>query len=179
VSYYEDGETVWSREYYHDGKLHGRRTEYYASGRTKIVGYYSRGALDGTVTAYYPNGNKSTEVRYRNGEILGSVKRYDTSGTLFDRKNFVGQKKYGRYDLMGGVVWMGTTDETRGVKITKKEHDAEMKAFGAALEKRRIAWMIVAKRLGVSKDIARHVDDYVNSSGDFFVEYYREWLAEQ
>jgi hypothetical protein len=68
--------------------------------------------------------------------------------------------------------WCGTTDETRGTKIEREQHDAELAAFGDTLRDRAYAWFIVAKRLGVSKDVAKYIGEYLYDRSDAEIDYY-------
>jgi hypothetical protein len=75
------------------------------------------------------------------------------------------------------MEFCGTTDETRGKRITRKAHDAEMRAFGDDLRERTYAWLHVARRLKICHDIARLIGEKLPGV-DVPVAYYLKWRAE-
>jgi hypothetical protein len=104
---------------------------------------------------------------------------WDTGGTLVEECLYIDGKGHGRvYGYVPGVtLWYGTTDETRYEFVGKDAHDAEIEAFRPKLDMALvIPWLIAAKRMGVSKDVARLIGEMLFDESDLQTAYWLEWI---
>jgi hypothetical protein len=135
------------------------------------------GRKQGLCTYFHPNGNVKSETTYIDDIRNGPNVEYYVNGTPYIKRWYVDNVEYGKEDCFGFEVYHGTTGETRGWTIERTRYNAEMKAFGDALEDRLVAWFIVARRLNISRDITKIIGRYALDSMDPKVAYYLNCAA--
>jgi hypothetical protein len=143
---------------------HGKHVTFFKNGSVATEAHYKNGELHGPRTILYPDGSPYEICTYARDKLHGPRTILHPDGSLYKTGTYVDGKCHGihkqvRIDRRTIVDCYGTTDETRGKRITKEEHDAEMRTyvqtFVSSPTDSVIAWMIVAKRLGICRDIAR------------------------
>ena len=81
VSYYEDGQIEWERNY-KDGKYDGKWVKYYSDGQIKYEKNYKDGIEDGKWVGYYSDGQIEREENYKDGKLDGKYVKYDEEGNI-------------------------------------------------------------------------------------------------
>ena len=88
VAYHEKSKQVMSREFYKDGKLHGKQTTYYPDGKVTEEITYVNGIKEGENLYYSPEGVLIKKLQYRNTY-------YDAFGVVVIEGNYKQGKKHG------------------------------------------------------------------------------------
>ena len=70
---------------YKNGKINGKKTEWYKNGVLKYTGSYTRGYKYGTHMYYYPNANPKLKVVYRKGTVHKIYYRRDGSRKKYEK----------------------------------------------------------------------------------------------
>jgi antitoxin component YwqK of YwqJK toxin-antitoxin module len=71
--YHEDSPQIMTVEHYRDGKLEGKRTVYYKSGKVAEEATYTAGVKNGPYKNCAENGTVLEEGNYKNGQLDGTV----------------------------------------------------------------------------------------------------------
>jgi antitoxin component YwqK of YwqJK toxin-antitoxin module len=120
--FYKNG-TVFSTEFYDDGKLEGNVIVYFKS-NGKIAEYseYKNGLMHGLSKKYSDKGVLIEEVLFENGKANGLAKYYELSGSLKERGIYKDGKRIGKWEfyLDGEIVDEKKRKETLKNKIQKK-----------------------------------------------------------
>lgn len=95
VAYHEKSKQVMSREFYKDGKLHGKQTTYYPDGKVTEEITYSNGIKEGENLYYSPEGVLIKKLQYRNDQLEGAAIYYDAFGVVVIEGNYKLGKKHG------------------------------------------------------------------------------------
>lgn len=95
VAYHEKSKQVMSREFYKDGKLHGKQTTYYPDGKVTEEITYSNGIKEGENLYYSPEGVLIKKLQYRNDQLEGAATYYDAYGVVVIEGNYKQGKKHG------------------------------------------------------------------------------------
>lgn len=109
--YHEASPAIMTTENYVNGKLEGKRTVYYKSGKLAEETTYKAGIKNGAYKKYADNEKNVVleAVTYNNGKLEGAGVYYNPDGSLASKGNFVNDEKKG--------VWEFYTDG----KLAKKE----------------------------------------------------------
>jgi antitoxin component YwqK of YwqJK toxin-antitoxin module len=81
------GTKMVSKNYSHQGKLHGP-FESYAMGRLQAKGWFKNGKLDGERVTYYGSGTVQEKANFKNGKREGVWEYYDLQGALKRRVTY-------------------------------------------------------------------------------------------
>lgn len=117
--YHEASDKIMTTETYKNGKLDGKRTVYYKSGRLAEEANYTAGVQSGPYKKYADN-EKSVvleEVNYANGKFEGAAVYRNPDGSLASKGNFVNGEKKGYWEFY------------EGGKLKKKEKYPVVKKF--------------------------------------------------
>lgn len=119
IYYYKKG-TVFSEEFYEDGKLKGLVTIYFKSnGKKAEESEYQNGILHGVSKKYSDKGILIEEVVFENGKLNGLAKYYELSGNLKEQGVYKDGKRIGKWEfyLDGEIVDDKKKKESRKTKI--------------------------------------------------------------
>ena len=107
VAYHEKSKQVMSREFYKDGKLHGKQTTYYPDGKITEELSYVNGIKEGENLYYSPEGVLIKKLQYRNDQLEGAATYYDAFGVVVIEGNYKQGKKPGLWkDYKNGQLEM-------------------------------------------------------------------------
>ena len=95
VAYHEKSKQVMSREFYKDGKLHGKQITYYPNGKVTEELSYVNGIKEGENLYYSPEGVLIKKLQYRNDQLEGAATYYDAFGVVVIEGNYKQGKKHG------------------------------------------------------------------------------------
>jgi antitoxin component YwqK of YwqJK toxin-antitoxin module len=95
VAYHEKSKQVMSREFYKDGKLHGKQITYYANGKITEVINFVNGIKVGENLYYSPEGVLIKKLQYREDQLEGAAIYYDAYGVVVIEGNYKQGKKHG------------------------------------------------------------------------------------
>jgi antitoxin component YwqK of YwqJK toxin-antitoxin module len=84
VLYQEDGKTPSIEQTYVDGKLNGKVTVYFKSGKPRIETFFKDNLREGKVTEWDESGRKVGEAEYAGGKLNGKLIRYAPDGTTVE-----------------------------------------------------------------------------------------------
>jgi hypothetical protein len=177
-TYYDDGKTVRGKFTYDHGTLVSADCWYNNGLRSKSR--YVNGDRHGVCESFFRSGVLRCSVSHDHGKLHGESVYWYQDGSVTKKQMYIDGRKHGRsyYYHERTLSWYGTTDETRGRKITREAHDAEMEAFCPKLDIAFvIPWLFVARRMGVMKDIARLIAEMLIDESDLQVVYWRIWLG--
>ena len=97
--FYKKG-TLFSEEFYDDGKLEGKVTIYFKSnGKNAEVSEYKKGKLHGISKKYSDTGILIEEVMYENGVENGLAKYYELNGKLKEKGVYKNGKRFGKWEF--------------------------------------------------------------------------------
>jgi hypothetical protein len=82
ATYYEDGQTLYSKQTFSHGKKQGPATWYYKSGQVFKQTNFEEGKRHGLTRIYYKDGKLSAEFESKHGNVLPGLKEYNEDGTL-------------------------------------------------------------------------------------------------
>jgi len=105
--YYYKKETIFSEEFYVDGKLEGKVTIYFkTNGKKAEESEYKKGLLHGASKKYSDKEVLIEEVLYENGLANGLAKYYELSGNVKERGVYKDGKRVGKWEfyLDGEIV---------------------------------------------------------------------------
>jgi antitoxin component YwqK of YwqJK toxin-antitoxin module len=105
-NYYSDG-NVKSEYTLKNGKLTGKATSYYPSGKVEVISNFVSDLKQGPSTEYDEDGNISAKYNYYNGELDGEYRTYE-NGKLHLVGKYSNKKKSGPfkvYNADGSVDW--------------------------------------------------------------------------
>lgn len=92
--------TVFSEEFYVDGKLEGKVTIYFKkNGKKAEVSEYKNGVLHGVSRKYSDKEVLIEEVLYENGLANGIAKYFELSGSLKERGIYKNGKRFGKWEF--------------------------------------------------------------------------------
>ncbi len=111
MTWYKCGKLSSKAEYI-DGKLCGKSTSYYMSGRIKAEGYHAYDIPVGVQTQWYENGNVAERYEWRNGKANGEYVIYDEKGVIQLRQLY-----------KDGILIESYDRQIERAKIKKMEHD--------------------------------------------------------
>jgi hypothetical protein len=171
-----------------DGVKHGKYVECYKSGWLRQRHTYVHGFIHGEYQEFARTGSTTVRCSYVHGRFHGLYEYRHPKQNHRRMGFYIGGLRHGiwtfnefpgAYDeLYGTVSW------TRGREITKEEHDAEMRLNEGRtwyVPKHEVrsayAWLIVAKRLSVCRDVARKIVTFAFRSVEEV--YYYRWLEGQ
>ena len=120
--FYKKG-TVFSTEFYDDGKLEGNVIVYFKSnGEIAEDSEYKNGLMHGFSKKYSDKGVLIEEVLFENGKANGLAKYYELSGSLKERGIYKDGKRIGKWEfyLDGEIVDEKKRKETLKNKIKNK-----------------------------------------------------------
>jgi antitoxin component YwqK of YwqJK toxin-antitoxin module len=106
IYYYKEG-TVFSEEFYIEGKLSGNVIIYFKSnGKIAEQSEYKDGLLHGSTKNYSDQGVLIEDVLFQNGKANGLASYYELSGSLKERGNYKDGKRIGKWEfyLDGEIV---------------------------------------------------------------------------
>jgi hypothetical protein len=90
--------------YYKDGKRIGISRRYSKNDGTLFTKeYYKNGKMDGPAFQYYPSGKVEVEAHLTNGKLNGLMKRYYEDGNLEAQANYVNGQKTDEKNFSGGT----------------------------------------------------------------------------
>jgi antitoxin component YwqK of YwqJK toxin-antitoxin module len=115
--------SVFSEEFYVDGKLEGKVTIYFKkNGKKAEVSEYKNGFLHGVSKKYSEKEVIIEEVLYENGLANGLAKYFELSGNLKERGIYKNGKRIGKWEfyLDGEMIDEKKQRELRKNKIQKK-----------------------------------------------------------
>ncbi len=115
--------TVFSEEFYVDGKLEGKVTIYFKNnGKKAEVSEYKNGVLHGLSKKYSDKEILIEEVLYENGLANGLAKYYELSGNLKERGIYKNGKRIGKWEfyLDGEMIDEKKQRELRKNQIKQK-----------------------------------------------------------
>ena len=95
LAYHEKSKQVMSREFYKNGKLHGKQTTYYANGKATEEIHYVNGLKEGDNFYYSPEGVLIKKLNYTNDLLEGPATYYDAYGAVIIEGNYKQGKKHG------------------------------------------------------------------------------------
>lgn len=97
IYYYPDG-SLFSEEFYIDGKLDGEVKNYYKNGNLFELSVYKNGIREGVLKRYSDKGILLEEVIYKNGKLNGEAKYYELNGDLKERGIYKDNLRIGKWD---------------------------------------------------------------------------------
>ncbi len=98
--YHEASKTVMTTENYKNGKLDGKRTVYYPSGKIAEEASYIGGVQNGPYKKYAENGVVLEEENYKDGQIDGiAINRDPDGGTIVSKGPYVNGLKKGVWEF--------------------------------------------------------------------------------
>jgi antitoxin component YwqK of YwqJK toxin-antitoxin module len=115
--YHEASPKIMTIEIYKGGKLEGKRSVFYISGKLAEETSYIGGVKQGPYKKYAENGVVLEDVNYKNGEIDGIGIYREPDGTIVSKGPYVNGMKKG--------VW----EFYKGGKLVKKEKYPVVKKF--------------------------------------------------
>ncbi len=133
IVYYENGETIFEKSSYTDGKLNGTRNLYFDNGQVEISETYVDGILSDTLKVYYSSGILKQSKYYDAGVLTGVVKTYYEDGSLKEEATFVNNIEQGPFVEFypnGQPKWRGTFrngDKEFGELIKYNEQGQEIR----------------------------------------------------
>jgi antitoxin component YwqK of YwqJK toxin-antitoxin module len=89
---------VKDRNYYFNGKPHGKWVTFHPSGAMKSIENWENGRLNGKFVLYRPDGSKVMETTYANGEDNGRYLLYHPNGKIQIRGQLKMGKAYGVWE---------------------------------------------------------------------------------
>lgn len=120
--FYKKG-TVFSTEFYDDGKLEGKVVIHFKNnGKVAEESEYKNGQMHGLSKKYSDKGVLIEEVLFENGKANGLAKYYELSGNLKERGVYKDGKRVGKWEfyLDGEIVDDKKKKEALKNKIPKK-----------------------------------------------------------
>ena len=97
--YHEASPAVMTTETYKEGKLHGKRTVFYKSGKVAEEAVYTNGIIEGPYRKYTENGVVLEEGTYKKGQLDGIVIYRDADGTIASKGPYVDGLKKGMWEF--------------------------------------------------------------------------------
>ena len=82
ITFYADGNTIYSRQSFDHGKMHGPSAWYYKNGQISSQASFVQGKKQGLAKKFYNNGEIQAIIEYDNGHPLPGLKEYDDEGEL-------------------------------------------------------------------------------------------------
>lgn len=118
VYYPEKSKEVMTREFYENGKLHGKVITYYPNGKITEETDYKNGVKYGEDNYYSPDGVLLKKLRYKDDQLQGEAIYYDAYGNVLIEGFYKNGKKHGlwKYYKDGKV----TVEETFPKEYNKK-----------------------------------------------------------
>lgn len=112
-----DSDTI-RLEFYKDGKLDGKRTEYYPGSKPKKEVHYKDGVFHGPFIVYDTKGNVLQELNYEEGKKDGNWKYYYEDGSLLRTENWSEDVKVGEHKVfyIQGHIQTKETYDNKGRK---------------------------------------------------------------
>ncbi|PCH68412.1 MAG: hypothetical protein COC01_03885 [Bacteroidetes bacterium] len=136
------------------GRLHGKWFGYYENGQAKNVGKYKKGNLHGWHYDYLDNGILFNKSKYRQGWLNGKTEKYTFDGKLKNIRYYRNDKLHGKYKNFY------TDLETNQLSEDKKYRRGEI--HGVQKFYRKSGWMI-AKVLYKKGKMIRRIDTPVDT----------------
>ncbi|MDR3259881.1 MAG: toxin-antitoxin system YwqK family antitoxin [Fusobacteriaceae bacterium] len=90
---------IKDRNYYLNGKPHGKWITFHPSGAMKSIENWENGKLNGKFVLYYENGTKIMETTYLNGEDNGKYILYHPNGKIQIKGQISTGKPYGLWEF--------------------------------------------------------------------------------
>ena len=115
---YDDKDRLIAVEYYENGRLHGKRTSYYPSGKKFSQMDFKHGVATGTNPTWYENGNRAGEVDFVDGTLHGKNITYFPNGKkCVESQNVQGVPEGERYHYVPSGTHFGTTQWQGGQQV--------------------------------------------------------------
>lgn len=95
ISYHKNSSQPMSKEYYKNGKLHGKQTTFYPNGIITEEIQYELGVKEGENLYYSPEGVIIKKIQYRNDMLQGAAVYYDAFGNVAVEGFYKDDKKNG------------------------------------------------------------------------------------
>ncbi|WP_034259530.1 toxin-antitoxin system YwqK family antitoxin [Aequorivita capsosiphonis] len=116
VYYHKNANEVMTREYYENGKLHGKVTTYYPNGKITEETDYKNGIKEGEDNYYSPDGVLLKKLLYKNDELHGEATYFDAFGNVIIEGYYKNGKKYGlwKYYKDGKLILEETFPKNKG-----------------------------------------------------------------
>lgn len=158
----------------------GKSTKYYEDGSVKYVAQTDLRHRELRATEYHRDGTLKCTWGSCDGLLYGKYMRRREDGTIEASGIYEHNMRIGKWIVDGEVKWYGMKIPTLGQEVTKEEHDGEMREKWRPYEERLFMWRLVARRMGVSKDITNLIGEML-FDGVCTAEYdcYLEWRAEK
>ena len=93
--YHQNSTKIMMTESYDSGKLQGKQSTYFKSGRITEATFYNQGKKVGKSEIFSEDGVKIKEFTYKNDLLHGPTKYYNTKGTLMIEGNYNQDRKKG------------------------------------------------------------------------------------
>jgi len=97
TSYYDKPNSIKTKEFFQNDKLHGERFSYFEDGTLSSKEIYSNGVKTGIWISYFPNGKVKSETSYKNSTFYGPIKTYYESGKIESTGHYINNKKNGEW----------------------------------------------------------------------------------
>ena len=106
VTYHKNSTLPMIRENYSNGKLHGRKTVYYANGIPTEELDYKMGLREGENLYYSPSGVVIKRLLYKNDQLHGPATYYDALGEVIIEGSYKEDIKHGlwKYYKNGSLI---------------------------------------------------------------------------
>ena len=95
--YHKNSDKIMMTENYVDGKLHGKQTTYYDTGKIAEEANYQEGLLQGERLLYSEKGVILEQLNYDRGELHGPAKFFNGKGELRSEGSYKRDKHHGTW----------------------------------------------------------------------------------
>lgn len=95
ISYHKNSSQPMQKEFYRNGKLHGKQTTFYPGGTITEEIHFDQGIKEGENLYYSPEGVIIKRLQYRKDLLQGTAIYYDAFGNIVVEGSYKDDKKHG------------------------------------------------------------------------------------